>query len=314
MKLAWKDFFSDTHQLTRITILTGVAVLLAVFSFGGYYYWDRYVKLDDISPSEKSLQELEKAVGDNPQDPQPRLALAESYLVDRRYAEAIQQANQVLVALPDSDRAMLVVGVASVYEGKPDQAIAPLKKFIDIHEGTEMANRDMALEAALYFLGESYLQLGKPQDALQPLTRAIEISPTDADALYKLGVAYTQTGEHENALHMYESATTLVPNFMEAYQGMEASYVALGQTVQAEYARGMVAYSSKDYQGARKLLENVITAKSDFVPAFLGLGLVYEQLGDLKSAKTYADLAVKLDPQNLAAVQLQGRIESALQK
>ena len=314
MKFTWKEIFSDTHRLTRITILTGIALLLSVFSFGGYYYWDRYAKPNDISPEEQSLLDLEKAVRDNPQDAQSRLALAENYLMDRRYEEAIHQASQVLVAMPDSDRAMLVIGVGNVYSGKPDQAVAPLKKFVEAHEGTEMANRDMALEAALYFLGESYLQLGKPQDAVQPLTRAIEISPTDADALYKLGAAYTQTGEHEKAIHMYESATLLVPNFTEAYQGMEESYTALNQTVQAEYAQGMVAYSSKDYQSAKEILEKVITAKPDFVPAFLGLGLVYEQLGDLNSAKTYADLAVGLDPQNLAAYQLQGRIESALQK
>ena len=313
MKL--KEFFSDSGQITRIIILTVIALVLATGSFGGYYYWDRYVDTSgNVSPLEQSVEELEQGVRDDPADIEIRLALAETYMYTGRYDEATNLAQQIVDADPANERALFVVGISFSSSGQYEQAIEPLKKFAELRDVGETSNLDTALQTSLYFLGDSYLRMEQAQEAIPVLVRALEINRTDADAMYKLGLAYAATGQHEEAIASYENATRFVPDFMEVYQGMVDSYEAMKMPAQAAYARGMLAYAAKDYESARQELEAVVTTEAGFVPAYLGLGLVYEQLGDFENAKQYAEMALQLDPESLAAVQLYGRVDAASQK
>ena len=174
-----------------------------------------------------------------------------------------------------------------------------------------MAGTDVALEAAYYFLGESYLRLGQPVDAIQQLEAALLISPVDADALYQLGLAYQADGQPELAVQRYQKAVRLVPDFIEVYQAMVDSYSALGRPDHVTYAQGMVAFGQKDYQAAVSNLERATEALPDFGPAFLGLGLAYEHLGNLPQALWAVERALELDPGDFAAQQAHGRIQAA---
>ena len=313
MKLS--ELFKDSHQITHIIILTGIALVMVMVSFGSYYYYDRYVdKSGYVSPIQQSITELEEALRKNPSDVNVRLSLAETYMASGRYESAIEQASQVYQADSENERALFVLGLALASTSQYDQAIEPLKKFASIREKGEMANVDSALETALYFLGESYLQESQPEKAIPVLVRALEINRTDADAMYKLGQAYAATGRHEEAITSYENAIRFVPDFAEVYQGMVESYLTLNQPTHAAYARGMLAYSIKDYEGARVELEQVVLTEPDFVPSYLGLGLTYERLGDYQTALAYAELALEMDPNSQAAFQLKGRIDTVLQK
>lgn len=307
-------FFSDSKQLARIVIYVGIALVLLVVSFGTYYYRDRYVSpVDQVSPNQKTITELEKKIRKDPQNADLRLTLAEAYLGVQNYDAAIQQAQEVIKSYPDKDGALFILGFSHASLQQFDQAIVPLTEFVKVREASEMAAADPLLETALYFLGESYIQTGKPQDAIAPLTHALEINKTDADAMYKLGFAYTQTGQHNEALTYYEKAIQFVPDFAEAYFGMSQSYDALGQTDKAAYARGMLAYSINDLETARQELEQTVTKMPDYGPAIVGLALTYEKLGDLVNAKLTVENALVLDPNNFLAQQLLGRIEAAQQ-
>lgn len=308
-------FFSDSKQLSRIVIYTGIALVLATISFGSYYYKDRFSSPDgnDISPSEQSVMELEKAVKTDPQNPDLRLSLAEAYLTSGNYESAILQAQEVIKTAPEKDGALFILGLAHASLQQHDQAIVSLTKFAEIREQSEMANVDQLLETALYFLGESYLQTGKPQDAIAPLSRALEINRTDADAMYKLATAYQQTDQYAEAITYYEKATLFVPDFAEVYAGMAESYDALGQADKAGYARGMLAYSVEDFETARQELEQAIKGIPDYAPVFVGLALTYEKLGDLPKAKSAVEAALLIDPNNFMAQQLLGRIEATQQ-
>ncbi len=309
-----KDFSSETNQLKRIVIYAVIALALTIASFGGYYYWDRYVHLGDQSPVSKSIQELEGLVRQHPDDVELRMALAESYMADKQYDNAIEEASQVLSAQPDNDRPMFVIGVSYASQGKSEQAIDLLKKFVEIRSKSQTAKMDNALETALYYLGDSYITLGRYQDAIPALSQAVQINATDADAFYLLGTAYVKIGQHEKAIENYEEAVRFVPNFAEAYQGMAESFTALNQADYAAYARGMLAFSSGDFKTARVELEKITLALPDYAPAFIGLGLTYEELGDLQSAKTNLEHALQIDPNNFTASQALGRVQAALQK
>jgi cytochrome c-type biogenesis protein CcmH/NrfG len=132
-----EKLFSSTYQLQRIVVLVAIALVLAVVSFGSYYYYDRY-----YNPQPKSadvmLSEAEKAVQDKPDDPEVRLNLAETYMVNNRFDDAISQASSVMEAYPDNQRAWFVIGVAYALGGKPAEAVAPLEKFLAASKDVEM--------------------------------------------------------------------------------------------------------------------------------------------------------------------------------
>jgi tetratricopeptide (TPR) repeat protein len=310
MLMKLRNIFNDSRQLARLVLTVGIVLLLVGLAFGAYYYFDRYVHPGDQSPVEMASADLEAAVLENPNDPDLRMALAETYLQGGSYPDAITQANQVLDVYPENQRALFVIGLAYAYQQKYEAAVDPLESFRVIREASPQADLDMALETALYYLGVSYLDVGRAADAIPTLVRAIEINQTDADAMYQLGRAYAQNGQPELALESYQEAVRFVPDFTEAYQGMIESYEVLNWPAYVTYARGMQAFSLKDYDIARTNLEEAVARLPEFASAYIGLGLTYEQLGDLESAQAILQRALELDPGNLTITQALGRIET----
>ncbi len=308
------DTLNSTQRLTRLVMQVLVLVIGVGVAFGIYYYWDRYVRLGDQSPVELSVTQLEEAVREDPQDPERRLALAEMYLSQERYADALAQAEAVLEAFPNQDRAYLIAGVANVRMEKYEAALEPLHQFAEVRSQADTAGSDRLLETAYYFLGDSYLALEQPEQAIEVLEKAIAIDRTDADALYQLGVAYIRIGEAQNALQYLDRAVRLVPDFEESYTAMIEAYSQLGESDYVAYARGMQAYSLKDYSTALTHLKAATEALPEFEPAHAGLGLTYEQLGQYDEALAAIEYALSLEPSDLVAQQARGRLTIILEQ
>jgi tetratricopeptide (TPR) repeat protein len=302
----------DNRSLIRLIWLAAAGILIVAAAFSAYYYWDRYVHRDDQSPMTKSINELEAQVRQEPNEPEPRLALAEFYLRNQRYTDAIDQAQQVLGAYPNSDRAVLVIGVSYAFLNQPQNALSPLEKFAEIHRQGEMASADQALETALYYLGDSYLKLGRPADAIRVLNEAVQINRTDSDAFYLLGKAYYQGGDPAAALKNYQNAINFVPDFSEVYAEMVTCYTALNMPDYVTYAQGMLSFSQKDYTTAKQHLEAAAGGLTDFAPEFLGLGLTYEKMGNLQAAKDSLERSLTLDPHNYVTANAVERIQATL--
>jgi tetratricopeptide (TPR) repeat protein len=302
----------NSRQLTRVIILLGILLVLGTLGFGAYYYSQRYMApTKALSPEDQELVNLGNAVRKDPSDLESRIKLAETYLLNRRYDEALTQANKILEAYPNNDRAMLTIGVAQIYKENYKEAIPPLEAFITIHEKLPMASLDTSLESAFYFAGMAYTKTSSPEKAIAVLTRALEFNSADADAMYQLGLAYAATGKHAEAIQTYERAILFVPDFVDAYQGMVDSYVSLKDNTKANYARAMVAFSIQDYQTATSELERVISELPDFMPAHIGLAMSYHALGNLAKARESIDIALLLDPQNTTALRVSAGINNS---
>jgi tetratricopeptide (TPR) repeat protein len=302
----------STQAIQRAIWIAFALFIIVVVAFAGYYIWDRYIHLGDQSPVELGLEHVKKAVQEDPQNVEARVVLADSYLAAGQYRQALDQANQVLGAYPDNVSALLIAGIAAVRLDEPKVALEPLEAFVALRKDQPMAGVDTALEAAYYFLGESYVKLNRPGDAISALEAALAISPTDADALHQLGQAYQASDQPEKALEQYHQAVRFVPDFAEVYGGMVESYTALGQSDYEAYARGMEAYSLEDYAAAQTQLELAIGALPDFAPVHVGLGLTYEKLGQLEAALTLIERALVLNPGDFVAQQAMGRIQNTL--
>lgn len=305
--------FSSTYQIQRIVILVAIALVLALVSFGSYYYYDRYYtnqpKVVDVS-----VEQAEQAVRDNPNDPEVRLGLAETYMANRRFDEAIDLAQSIRAAYPDNQHAWFVLGIANALKGNAEAAIEPLQKFLDANKDADMPGLNKALQSAAYYLGDSYLQIGAPDKAVPVLEQAVDWSQTDADAMYKLGKAYMGVGQFDKAIQMFQVATSFVPNYTEVYVAMAESFTQINQPALVDYAHGMEAFSTKNYSNALELLLKSAQAKPDFAPTFTGLGLTYEATNDLKNAKSSFEVALKLNPQDFSASNGLQRVDAQLNK
>jgi tetratricopeptide (TPR) repeat protein len=288
-----------------------LALILLVALFAAYYYWDRYIFLGDQTPIQLGITRLENAVNESPNDPAARLSLAQAYIEDDQNAKAIEQAQLALSIQPDSQGALLLLGIASTRNEQPQQAIDFLDQFVNLRRDSPNAAVDRTLGAALYYLGRNYLALDQADKAISVLSEAIGIDHTDADAIYPLGRAYSLSGKHDLAIDSFQNAVRFVPDFREAYQGMIDSYTALNQESLANYARGMDAFSSGDYTAARDLLEQTVNELSDFMPVHLGLALTYEQLGEFDLARESANRALVIDPHNFTVNALLERLSNS---
>jgi tetratricopeptide (TPR) repeat protein len=303
---------TTTRRLQQVVWYAATALVVGLVLFAGYYTWDRYVHLGDKSPRQLNVEQLEQAVREDPQDPDARVALAESYLRSGMYQAALDQTDQVLEAHPEHAGALLVSGIVYLRLDQPEEAVTPLRGFIALRKDEPMAAVDTSLEAAYYYLGASFLRLGRPAEAIPALEAALTITPWDADALYQAGLAYQASGQPEAALERYQQAVRFVPDFTEVYRAMIESYAALGLVDHVGYARGMLAFSTQDYQTAELRLETAAQALPEFAPAHLGLGLTYEKLGDLEAAQEAIQHALELDPYDLGTQQALGRIQASL--
>ena len=124
---------------------------------------------------------------------------------------------------------------------------------------------------------------------------------------------YANTVQHQEANQQFHNAVRFVPDFAEAYHSMYQSYTALDQPAYVAYARGMEAFSLQDYGVAKTHLESAQAELPEYVPLYIGLGLVYEQLGDLGAAVISLEHALELEPDNFLARNTLGRIQLALE-
>ena len=93
----------SNKQLTRILIVLGIVLLLAIVGFGGYYWYDRYYR-PQPTVADASVQKAEEAVASDPQSLEKRLALADAYMTSGRWDDAIARANEVLAVEPEGPR------------------------------------------------------------------------------------------------------------------------------------------------------------------------------------------------------------------
>ncbi len=74
----------------------------------------------------------------------------------------------------------------------------------------------------------------------------------------------------------------------------------------------MEAFSTSAYAVARTHLESAVNNIPDFAPAYLGLGLVLEELAEYEAAQSYLEHVLELDPGNFMARHALGRVQDAL--
>ncbi|HEY4593944.1 MAG TPA: tetratricopeptide repeat protein, partial [Thermoanaerobaculia bacterium] len=166
-----------------------------------------------------ALPNLEKAVSLNPKLPEAQVALAEAYLDQKRYGDALAAADRYLALRPNDAEGLRVRYDALKGAGDNDKA----REALDALAAADPKSSDAAVR---YFNeGAERARTGKLEDAAVFFEKAVQIAPTDpkfAKAHYVLGLTYAKDDtKKEAAKAQLNTFLQMAPNDPDAATAKE---------------------------------------------------------------------------------------------
>ena len=157
---------------------------------------------------------------------------------------------------------------ANMYRDKGDYTAA----IADINRSITLINNDPYRASAYNNRALIWKMMGEYEKSAADFSVAIKLAPKNPKYYANRGDAWRLTGNLERALLDQNRA-------IELYAGGPG--VALGLTLRGETLRYM-----GDYDSALSNFNQAIRFESDFAPAYAGLGLTFERMGDFERAKS----------------------------
>ncbi len=235
------------------------AVLIPIFALG------TAVRNRDWS-SEVRL--WEKAVGRYPGSARAHAYLGAAYARTGAYEEAVEELKLAL-SLPTEDE---VKAIALFDLGQSLKGAGRIVEAVDVlEELTKLAPEDWRAHTSL---GATYMRLGVMDRAREEFERALELNPNDYIAISNMGGVYRAEGRLDEAIEMYRRAIGLAPR-----RGDFHSYLAL-----ALAEKGSLEEAWGELETAERLAEGDTVVLSNVGRGYYGLGLAYEESGDVERA------------------------------
>jgi tetratricopeptide (TPR) repeat protein len=161
-----------------------------------------------------ALTSLEKAASLNPSLPEAQAALAQVYLDQKRYGDALAAADRYLALKPGDVDGLRVRYDALKLAGDNDKA----REALEALTAADPKNPETAVR--LFNEGAERARTGKLEDATSFFERVVEIAPADpkfAKAHYILGLTYAkEDGKKEKAKEQLHAFLQLTPNDPDA--------------------------------------------------------------------------------------------------
>jgi len=145
-----------------------------------------------------------------------------------RFDEAASIYADLVVARPTDAGLRLNLGMARYMGGHPAEAVAPLRKALQISP---------SLASASLFLGAALLDLGRPQEAVPALQKAVTAMPSNADAREMLARGQLMLSRFSGAAASYLALTGLQPENPKSWYGIAKSYEGLAEELLAAVQR-----------------------------------------------------------------------------
>lgn len=162
-----------------------------------------------------------------------------------------------------------------------DDAIKLLKSG-RLREGTELLENlignDPENVGVLYNLGMCYSELGIIDKSIETLEKCVRLAPLHANALTALAFSYSRKGENEKASGKLKIALEIDPDNFFALKNYGAVLAKLGR-----------------HEEAITCLEKANRLVPDSPEVLYGLGLAYQEKGDLKTADERFKKVVQAD-------------------
>ena len=136
------------------------------------------------------------------------------------YRDEITFFSHVIAHNPDARDAYYNLGRRLILEGRPEEALGPLRIAVERRPDSASARTN---------LGRALVLLGRHEEAEGELRRALELEPRNGVSFFNLGEAYRFQGEYELALAAYREALEIDPDAAPAHAGSGDALLNLGR-------------------------------------------------------------------------------------
>lgn len=202
----------DDHGVPLGLVALVVVLLLAVAVTAAYTLRTALSSDRPGSAVDLEIDRWEQQAASTPDDPETRVSLGYAYHKGGRYAEAIEQYDIGLAAVPDHGAALYQKGVALLELDRGPEAEAVLRTLL----AADPAHALGAKALARYLAGQERFEA--IPDVLEPV---LEQSASLADLQYQLAYAYERLGRTDLAKERYRVALTYDPGMQDALDGLK---------------------------------------------------------------------------------------------
>ncbi len=236
-------------------------------------------------------------------DRAPRLLVTAAAVLEdlERFERARDHLERAIAQQPDSNEARLALGVLLLRRGRNEEASASFRRCLEIDARSVAARHNLALARArlgaleeavdeyhraaalepgnarvLYGLGSALEKLDRLPEARDALARAIEGDPEFAAAHYRLANVLVRLGRRDEGL-----------SAMRRFRSLKA---------RDHFARAETARERGDVRRAIREYQRSLDAHPALVDAHARLGLLYLRSRDADAALRHVRTAARLEP------------------
>ena len=207
--------------------------------------------------------------------PAKAIAVAGELYSQGRLLAAEKVCRQIIGARPAMADGHNILGVTLNALGKPQEAVASLKRAIKLAPGAASFHAN---------LGEIERQAGHANEAGQALREALRLEPTLAQAHNNLGIIAFDKQDFEDAITHYRAALDTRPDMAEAWNNLGNSLRMVG-----------------DRDGALDAYQDALTYRENYAEAYNNLGTLLNQMQQNDEAEHALKKAIGLSPQYVEA-------------
>lgn len=224
---------------------------------------------------DNTILTAERAVKDNPSDPELQVALGMAYFYADRWDAAMTAFQQALALDPGTATAHNGIGRVHYYTGPVHESIAAYERAIAL---------DPHYIDPVYGLGILYsAQLGDYTNAVAAFQRGLAHNPDDAFLTASLGSTYARMGRFDEAITTLQQVIVQDPNHSFAYSWLSILFLHL-----------------KRYDEAILACQREIEIEDAHSPRRL-LGYIYTWRGDYDEAIVQLERSIALEPEDYEA-------------
>jgi len=231
-------------------------------------------------------------------------------------SEAIVAANRALEIDPLLGDAHSSLGVVKVYTGHVQEGIASLRRAIQLNPGHSLAHNVLA---------RALTAIERFDEALPLAQKATSLDPLAVFHQNCVGDVYYYSREYEKSILAYRMSLEINPRLDFTHTEMARAFEALGRfdearaacleaariskMVTASFAMAHLEAASGNEREARRLLKELIDARSTRVIPAWGIGAIHASLGDVDEAFEWFETALE-EGAGIMLLRVHPRLES----
>jgi tetratricopeptide (TPR) repeat protein len=285
------------------------------------YYLGLAVKCQGSCATDNFRKAVDLCAGWAKRDPQnPKAFFYMGYALRHsgRRPDAVLALNKAIALSPNFDLALNGKAVALTDLGHFEEAVATLKRLLDIKKAPNPENN----------LGVVSYDSGKFEDAVGYYKQAINLDPTYAGAYGNLGYALLHLGRNGEAVTAFNSARRLDLSNYSLLKGLAMALTRAGNPIvarnecnlaslldpmawQPHWIRGVVGLESHDAKVAQIEFNAALTIQPTST-VWVEIARASRLAGDQIGARSALETALKLDRYNARAHHLLGVVLSAV--